>query len=35
VQKPARKVHVSFDRKTDAKTGTTGEVRGIQFVKEP
>jgi len=35
VQKPARQVHVSYEKKTNAKTGTSGEVRAIAFVKEP
>jgi hypothetical protein len=34
-QKPARKVHVSYDQKPNQKTGTSGEVRAIQFVQEP
>jgi ATPase subunit of ABC transporter with duplicated ATPase domains len=34
-QKPARKVHVSYDQRSDQKTGTSGEVRAIQFVPVP
>jgi hypothetical protein len=34
-QNPARKVHVSYDQKPNQKTGTSGEVRAIEFVKEP
>jgi hypothetical protein len=33
VQQPARKVHVSYDQKPNQKTGTSGEVRTIQFVQ--
>ena len=33
VQKPARRVHVSYEAKADAKAGTTGEVRAIRFEK--
>jgi hypothetical protein len=35
VQEPARKVHVNYDPKANQKTGTSGEVRAIQFVEEP
>jgi hypothetical protein len=35
VQKPARQVHVSYEKKTNAKTGTSGEVRAIAFAKQP
>jgi hypothetical protein len=34
-QSPARKVHVSYDQKPNAKAGTSGEVRSIEFVREP
>lgn len=34
VQKPARRVHVTYDQKANAKTGTSGDVRAIEFVKE-
>ncbi len=33
-QKPARKVHVSYEQKPNQKTGTSGEVRAIAFVQE-
>jgi hypothetical protein len=35
VQTPARKVHVSYEQKASQKTGTSGEVRAVEFVPEP
>ena len=34
-QKPARQVHVSYEKKANAKTGTSGEAHAIAFAKTP